>query len=59
MTDKHEEDVETILREFLRKKSAGFSGDLIIHFNEGSPQQIEKREFLKFKDVRKTHEAGR
>ncbi len=59
MTDKHEEDVETILRELARKKSAGFSGDLIIHFKEGVPLQIEKREFLKFQHVKKTHEAGR
>jgi hypothetical protein len=46
-------DVQVISRSIAAKKSSGFSGDFIIHFHRGVPQQVETKEFMSLEDLRK------
>ncbi len=53
MTEKHDGVLQPIQEELARRRLAGFDGDLIIHFRQGVPQQIETREFIRVEDLKK------
>ncbi len=53
MTEKHEDVLQPVQEELARRNSAGFDGDLIIHFRQGVPLQIETREFIRVENLKK------